>query len=257
MKKILTLFVILALTITTVSAYQYSYGQTVQYQPDVRYDDVRDDGKYTSLTDYFEARYGDYLGGKPMPRYIPAPRTIVDPKGQVYYYMPYEAGQRTQKVYYKTHDDPEAEIVRETYEDGYNMGYYDGYMDGEFFQRYGYEGYIDYVESFKLKTDPDRERSSYYVFKGDKKKISVRPSDSTYDRGYRSGVLEGFKDGYYEITYKGKNRRAYEFEALKNAFPGKYEPVSNQPMQFWTPYRTFPNFAPMTYGNIYYGFNTY
>ncbi|MFH1916248.1 MAG: hypothetical protein ABIJ21_03210 [Nanoarchaeota archaeon] len=245
MKHALILIMTLLIATSFVAAQTYD-----------RYVPVQKGQPFDSVVDYFNEKYVP----KQMDRvtYDTTQRIVVNPTTQQpYVYQPYDYyyGPYTQNSYYKI-DNPDLliEIEEDSYEDGYNHGYYIGYGDGLSFQRFGYEGYYDYIEAAKTKYDPENSRSGYYKFSDRVVKISVSTGPSDYNAGYANGIMEGFKDGFYDVKYRGLNQDYYAFKEYQKTHPGTYTPLSYQSYPR-AQFRTFPNFYSWMSGNKYYGFN--
>lgn len=226
------------------------------YSPTERYISVQRRMIYSSVNDFFTDKYGErVVYAEPSPA-----RIIVDPlSGQPYSYTPYADygyGRMTQNVYYKMADQEiSVEITEGSYDDGYNYGYFIGYPDGVDFQRYGYEGYFDYIEAMKQKYDPNKEQTGYYRFNRRAVKVSVTSGTSDYNTGYAEGIVAGFKDGFYDVKYNGLNKEYYAFKEFQKENPGVYEPLVSSQARPRVPFRSYPYYQTYSTGRIFYGFN--
>jgi hypothetical protein len=214
---------------------------------------------YKNVQDYFSDKYQGAL--RAQEERLPAPpASYVDQSnGQVYVYRPAGWGLSgynypvTQNSYYRISDQAvTVGIVAGSYDDGFNRGYYSGYEDGMTLRPFGYEAYFDYTEAQKAKQDTKRE--GYYQFPDAQVKITVTQSNDHYNQGYQAGIMQGFKDAFYDVEYKGLNRDYYANQALLEKYPGQYEPL---PVPFRTKnsYNSFPAFGYYSGGRNLYGFN--
>jgi hypothetical protein len=249
MKRIsIVLIVAFALALLPASAYQAPYGTDNRYVPVTS-------TPYASVNDFFTDKYGT-----PVTERVTEPTILIDPdSGQPYAYEPYSPyayGRVTQNSYYQITDPSIVMEIKEgSYDDGYNYGYYLGYADGIEFQRFGYEGYYDYIEAMKSKYDPEKARVGYYQFNRKAVRISVTAGNSDYNKGYGEGIVAGFKDGYYNVDYQGVNRDYYAFKQFQKENPGTYTPIVYSQLKPRVPYRSYPYYQTYMTGRMLYGFN--
>jgi hypothetical protein len=226
------------------------------YSPSERYVPLNRGAVYSSVNDFFTDKYGERVTIQDRPK----AQVIIDPlSGQPYSYTPYADygyGRMTQNSYYQI-ENPQlvVDIAEGSYDDGYNYGYFSGYPDGVYFQRYGYEGYFDYVEAMKTKYDPNKVQTGYYRFNRRDVKITVSSGSSSYNKGYAEGILAGFKDGYYDVEYNGLNKEYYAFKEFQKENPGVYQPIVYSQIRPSIPFRSYQYYQSYATGRMLYGFN--